>query len=358
MVSRELKDKRNLNVANSLSLLRMILAPVFMYLVFVDQFHWAVFVIFFAILTDFLDGQIARITNMQTRLGKMLDPMADKFIIFFAIVTLMLELNFPLWVGLLIISRDLILFFGGIIFLYKNKRKTLVPNLLGKTTTFFQMATIIAFLLNIAPMIKTAFISITVILTILSCVDYFSQGYRLFFKSPRIRMNLPNQITLARIALIPLFIGFLMSSIAYKDFVAAILFILLASSDAVDGYLARKRGQVTNFGKLIDPLADKLLISSALIFLIGKGVEPWMAFIIIAREFAVTGLRTVALTKNTTLPAKLSGKIKTVAQVVAITAVILHIGFSSQLMVIAVLITLYSGIEYFWLGRHLFRDLV
>ena len=160
-------------------------------------------------------------------------------------------------------------------------------------------------------------------------------------------MNLPNKITFARIALIPVFVIVLYLPINYRHLIAAALFIIISLSDAVDGYIARKTKQVTVLGKFIDPLADKLLISAALIFLIGHGVEAWMAFVIIAREFIVTGIRIIAVTKNKVIAASSLGKIKTLSQVIAIIAVLLNSDFGWYIMLIAVIFTLISGIDYF-----------
>ncbi|MFH1641660.1 MAG: CDP-diacylglycerol--glycerol-3-phosphate 3-phosphatidyltransferase [Nanoarchaeota archaeon] len=165
-------------------------------------------------------------------------------------------------------------------------------------------------------------------------------------------MNLSNKITFLRVICIPLFILVLYQKIRYIEYIAAFLFILLALTDALDGYIARKRKEVTRLGKLIDPLADKLLVSAALIFLIGKGVPSWMAFLIIAREFAVTGLRLSALSKNNVIPASKFGKIKTISQIIAIVAVIIKIEYSWYFMLIAVLLTVISGIDYFIKSRH------
>ncbi len=160
-------------------------------------------------------------------------------------------------------------------------------------------------------------------------------------------MNLPNKITLARIALIPIFVIVLYLPIRYKHIISASIFIIISSSDALDGYLARKRKEVTTLGKFIDPLADKLLITAALIFLIGYGVEAWMAFIIIAREFIVTGLRIMAISKHKVIAASKLGKIKTVLQIIAIVAVLLHSDFGWYFMLVAVIFTVISGLDYF-----------
>ena len=352
-------SQRTLNIANGLTIARIIMAPIFLVLIFNDKLLAAFIVILIATLTDFLDGQIARIWKQQTRLGKMLDPIADKVIITLAVIALIFKFNFPLWVALIIFSRDILILTGGAIFMHLHKEKVLVTSFLGKITTFIQMLTVVVFVLNVSNILKTILIALTVLFTVVSAIFYVTKGYRLFFaKTRHRRVNLPNKITLFRIAAIPVFVIFLLSTIAHKEIVAAVIFIILALSDALDGYIARKRKLVTSFGQLVDPLADKLLVSSALIFLIGKGIDAWMAYVIIAREFIVTGIRTVAMTKHHVIPAKKSGKVKTFIQVVAITAVLVNLPFAWVLMLIAVLITLYSGIEYIWAGRYLFKELV
>ncbi|MBW2989802.1 CDP-diacylglycerol--glycerol-3-phosphate 3-phosphatidyltransferase [Candidatus Woesearchaeota archaeon] len=164
-------------------------------------------------------------------------------------------------------------------------------------------------------------------------------------------MNTPNKITLIRIFLIPVFISLFYVNVKGMKYVIAAAFILLAMTDALDGYIARKKQQVTALGKLMDPLADKLLISAALIFLIGDGVPAWMAFVIIAREFAVTGLRLSASARNVTIAASRWGKIKTISQIVAIVAVIIDFPFNWHFMLVAVLLTVFSGIDYFVKAR-------
>lgn len=169
-------------------------------------------------------------------------------------------------------------------------------------------------------------------------------------------MNLPNKITLARIAFIPVFVVVLFLNIPYKEMIAAAVFILLALSDVLDGYIARKNKQVTTLGGFLDPLADKLLVSAALIFLIGHGVEAWMAFVIIAREFAVTGLRILSAAKNMLVHASAWGKAKTASQIIAIVAVLINLKFAWWLMLIAVILTIISGIDYFRISKKLFKE--
>src|SRR5262245_41633587 len=129
-------------------------------------------------------------------------------------------------------------------------------------------------------------------------------------------VTLPNWITLARILLIPIFMVALLGDFAGGDTVAAVIFAVAAATDSVDGYLARSRQSVTNGGKLLDPLADKLLVSAALISLVELDrISAWVAMVIIAREFAVTGLRLIAASQDTVISASHWGKVKTTLQV-------------------------------------------
>ncbi|MCL2525810.1 MAG: CDP-diacylglycerol--glycerol-3-phosphate 3-phosphatidyltransferase [Coriobacteriia bacterium] len=145
-----------------------------------------------------------------------------------------------------------------------------------------------------------------------------------------LKLSLASKITLARVLLIPLFLAVLLTSwpllfsdsqlvFSLQPWIAALVFILIASTDAVDGYVARKRREVTTFGKFIDPLADKLLVTAALMALVQMGVLPaWIAFIIVAREFIVSGLRMVASANGAVIDASMFGKVKTWLQSVAI----------------------------------------
>ena len=162
----------------------------------------------------------------------------------------------------------------------------------------------------------------------------------------KFKFNIPNRITLIRVILIPLFITILLLDIPYKNILAAFIFGMLSISDFLDGYFARKKKQITEFGKLIDPIADKLLISTALIFLIGKGVQLWMAVVIIAREIIVTAIRIYLLPSKIVVPASNFGKAKTVVQSIAIVFVLLQLPFSWHVILAAVLLTVVSGIEY------------
>jgi CDP-diacylglycerol---glycerol-3-phosphate 3-phosphatidyltransferase len=166
-------------------------------------------------------------------------------------------------------------------------------------------------------------------------------------------VNLPNALTLVRIFAVPLLVALLMT----KDHMLIAAFIFLAASltDMLDGYLARKRGQITTLGVLLDPVADKLLISSAFISLIQWEIVPsWMVVIIVGREFAVSGLRSIASTQGFAISASELGKIKMVAQVLAITLLILGhqeipvlYPLGQYALYAVVLFAIVSAIDYF-----------
>jgi len=163
-------------------------------------------------------------------------------------------------------------------------------------------------------------------------------------------VNLPNLVTLIRISLVPLFV------LLYRrnpdptvmNLPAALVFVLASATDALDGYLARTRREITRFGQLIDPIADKLLIAAALLVLVeARQVNTWVALIILGREFAVSGLRILAAAEGKVIAASLWGKIKTVSQVVAVMAFFLGISWAPVLMWLAVVATILSGVRYF-----------
>jgi len=157
--------------------------------------------------------------------------------------------------------------------------------------------------------------------------------------------NIPNRITILRILLIPLFVVFLLLKIPYHNMIAAFIFIILSLSDAFDGYIARKRKLITGFGKILDPIADKLLIVTALVVLVPL-VPLWIASVIIVREVSVTIARFMLLPRKV-VEASILGKAKTISQIVAVVAVILNIPFSFSLLLIATVLTILSGLDYF-----------
>src|ERR1035437_7098552 len=143
-------------------------------------------------------------------------------------------------------------------------------------------------------------------------------------------MNLANKLTIFRIFIIPVFLIFIAIRIPYGTQIATMLFIIAALTDKLDGYIARSRNQITNFGKFMDPLADKLLVTAALISLVEFQVIPtWIAMIIITREFAVTGLRSIAAAEGNVIAASNWGKFKTVVQIIAIICALVKLSYSN-----------------------------
>ncbi len=170
-------------------------------------------------------------------------------------------------------------------------------------------------------------------------------------------MNLPNLLTIFRILIIPVFIFVLLINTPKGDLIAAGIFMVAAFTDTLDGYLARKWKQITKLGTILDPLADKILIAAALIILVEIGRLPgWIAIVILAREFAVTGLRSVKAEEGVIIPASNLGKLKTVTQMLAVILLIVQPIYQSYInlplgiwaMYLAVFITILSGIEYFY----------
>ena len=169
-------------------------------------------------------------------------------------------------------------------------------------------------------------------------------------------LNLPNGVTIIRILAIPIILCLLFYPGKTYQWVTAIFFLIVAVTDTLDGYLARRRGGVTTLGKFLDPLADKLLIVTALIALIpARGIPLWMVIVIVGREIAVTGLRGIAVSQEIVIAASALGKYKTVFETIAIFFLILNgeyllIDFHTVGMVflwIALLLAVYSGVDYF-----------
>lgn len=165
-------------------------------------------------------------------------------------------------------------------------------------------------------------------------------------------LNLPNFLTLLRILAVPVVVVALLDGTPNGDMLAAIVFALAALTDGLDGYIARSRDSVTTFGKLMDPLADKLLITAALISLVSLNRLPaWVAMVIIAREFAVTGLRSIAADRGVVIAASWMGKVKTVLQIGAVFALIIYNPaplWADILVYLALAATVISGFDYFF----------
>lgn len=177
-------------------------------------------------------------------------------------------------------------------------------------------------------------------------------------------MNLPNKITIFRVCMIPIFVIFmLVAEIPGNRYIAAGIFIIAALSDLLDGYIARKNNLVTNFGKFMDPIADKLLVSSALICLVELKLLPsWIVIIIIAREFIISGFRLIASDNGVVIAAGRGGKLKTVAQMVMSIMLIINLDhpFINILELIAVYLaaalTVISLIDYMIKNKNVLKE--
>ncbi len=165
-------------------------------------------------------------------------------------------------------------------------------------------------------------------------------------------MNTANRLTILRICLIPVFLVCLLYDfLPFHNYIAAGIFVLASFTDWLDGHIARKYQQITNFGKIVDPLADKLLVAAALVALVELGaVSTWVVVIILSREFIITGIRIAAAAEGVVIAASKWGKIKTTLQMVAILAALV---FGKHLAVdivmwIAAAVTILSGVDYLW----------
>ncbi|SHG93989.1 CDP-diacylglycerol--glycerol-3-phosphate 3-phosphatidyltransferase [Tepidibacter thalassicus] len=171
-------------------------------------------------------------------------------------------------------------------------------------------------------------------------------------------MNLPNKLTIFRIILVPVFVVVMLSNLKNSLFISAGIFALASITDFLDGYIARKYNLISDFGKFMDPLADKILVASALITMVELNLIPsWMVIIIISREFAVSILRAIASSNGIVIAASKWGKAKTISQIFAIMMILLKIPYSNIVLWIAVFLTIFSGYDYIYLNRNLFKNM-
>lgn len=197
-------------------------------------------------------------------------------------------------------------------------------------------------------------------------------------------MNLANKLTIFRIILVPIMVAFAyipingdLYGIAIPMIIMEAIFIIASITDKLDGYIARSRNQVTTFGKFLDPLADKILVLSAMVILVEMGKLPaWIPIIVLAREFIVSGFRLIAVEKGgVVIAASVWGKIKTVTQMIALISAFVDIGaffsfingglsgvyliiniVTSVMMLVSTIATIFSGIDYIWKGRKILSD--
>lgn len=177
------------------------------------------------------------------------------------------------------------------------------------------------------------------------------------------QMNLPNKLTTMRVILIPVFllVLFLMDE-PMNRYIATAIFIVASLTDFLDGHIARKYNLVSNFGKFMDPLADKLLVMSALVSMVAmEDLPAWVVIVILAREFAITGFRTLAMEANIVMAASWWGKIKTTTQMIMIILVLLHLPFAAMPMIenilvgLAVFFTIVSGVDYIMKNKQVLK---
>ena len=173
-------------------------------------------------------------------------------------------------------------------------------------------------------------------------------------------MNLANKLTVLRMILVPIFLICAMINTATANVIALAIFVIASITDKLDGYIARSRNEITNFGKFMDPLADKLLVTCALILLVERGViAAWVVVVIIAREFIVSGLRTLAASQGVVIAASNWGKLKTAIQMIAIIMGLLSLVYNPEWLNITTQVTIYlaavitiiSGVDYFVKGK-------
>lgn len=179
-------------------------------------------------------------------------------------------------------------------------------------------------------------------------------------------MTAANKITILRVGLIPFFVACELIEFPYHQWAALVIFVIAAATDYLDGYVARKYNQVTDFGKFMDPLADKLIVAAALILFVENGqMAGWACLLVIAREFAVTGLRLIAMERGVVIAAAFSGKVKTMSSCICIIIMLLPIHdfrifpwltVDDVCVFIILATTLYSGIEYFVKAKDLMKE--
>ncbi len=185
-------------------------------------------------------------------------------------------------------------------------------------------------------------------------------------------MNLPNKLTILRVCTIPFFVFFMETTFLgrWGSFIAVLLFVFASITDALDGHIARKHNLVTNFGKFMDPLADKLLVSAALICLVGR-IPAWIVIVIISRELIISGFRTIAADNGIVIAASIWGKVKTVFQMIMIIWLILDLNWFVEeyivdipiydvlgniLVVISLLLTVVSMIDYIYKNKDVLKE--
>ena len=177
-------------------------------------------------------------------------------------------------------------------------------------------------------------------------------------------MNTANKLTMLRVVMIPLFLLVQYIQVPHSGVIALLIYILACATDWLDGYVARRYHQTTDFGKFMDPLADKILVMAAMCYFVEIGqMKGWVLAVVLMREFAVSGMRMIAVEQGRVIAAGWSGKVKTASTMLCLCCLLcmdaLELGWESQFNVVCQAIilvtTVYSGVEYFWKNRDIFR---
>ena len=177
------------------------------------------------------------------------------------------------------------------------------------------------------------------------------------------KMNVPNMLTILRMLMVPVFVAVLLAGQSdTANIIAGVIFIAASLTDTLDGYLARKNNQITVFGKFMDPLADKLLVCSALICLVDLNRIPsWIVIIIVGRDFIISGFRLIAAEKGVVIAANIWGKLKTVSQMIMVILLVFHFGgfwrtLETVFIWLSLVLTVVSLINYIWANRHVLEE--
>ena len=388
-------QKPVITVSNLLCIIRLFILPVVIYYLMQHENLRALLFIGIGVITDMLDGFIARSFNKVSEFGKFLDPLVDKITVI-TVLGFIAYRNFHDYASypLILLFGTSFLFFIGICYIIAFplivRKNGEVPssNLPGKITALISVVAVVLYVLELNPWSDVMMI-ITIGMSITAGVIYFLRDFHRANKT--IKISWANRITLLRIVLSPLFllIFFYDGDYVYDNnllvfkIMALLLVIALVVSDRVDGVLARSRNEISDFGKLLDPFADKIsFITIFLCFMATGWASVWMVAIIYYREAMVSFLRTLAATERIVLAAQPSGKIKTALQsTVAITLLSLSFlrdladatGLSVAagtffdiwdftwnwlpytLMIIVTLATASSGLDYLWRNRKVIK---
>ncbi len=314
-------------ISNFLCLVRLLLLPIVIYFLSKDEDLLALLFVAIGVVTDIVDGTIARYFNSVSEFGKVFDPFVDKVTVIAVLgYSVYRNLNDQSTYPLILLFGTCFLFFAGLLsfiafpIIVKKNGEVPSSNLAGKITALISVITVVFYILG-HRMWADASMIFTIAMTIVSGVTYFIRDFHRTHKT--IQIGWPNRITILRIFLSPLFLliffydgnGYFDDNLLIFKILALVMVIALVISDRIDGVIARSTGTVSTFGKLLDPLADKIsLLTIFMCFIASDWASVWMVALIYYREATISFLRTLAATEQVILAAQSSGKIKTAIQ--------------------------------------------